>query len=129
MDAEDLTGGAGRMPGEAGEAPNLGAEAGEPAHALCPKCGSRLQLLDLACQKCGYEASPQRPAHVADFPWVFTALLAALGCFLTIVLAIVFLVQGELGVALFGCPVAFFIQVVLLVVSVRAIRATPLDKP
>jgi hypothetical protein len=102
--------------------------------AYCPECGGEMDAAAPACPRCGYDfpqpPEPPAPPGLAYSPLAEVALVvgivaAGIGCLLAIVAAAVALVQGEWGRALIVSPLAFFLQLAMLVVFVRVRRIGP----
>src|SRR4051812_24053878 len=98
--------------------------------AYCPKCRSPLAPSELVCPNCGYDfpglpraSDPAREgaessrfkdrfeySRLADIALVISAIAAAVGCVVVVLLGIVSLIKGELLMALVYCPLAFFTE-------------------
>lgn len=106
--------------------------------AICPECRGDMKTLDLVCPHCGYDFPPtEKPATekfrregieyspLADIALLVSALAAAAGCVVSLFL---------MGVSLFATrqwlhafvifPLSFFLLLGMLVVFLRAMRAS-----
>ncbi|HKB40318.1 MAG TPA: hypothetical protein VKD72_28060 [Gemmataceae bacterium] len=95
--------------------------------AFCPKCNGEMTATQTACPHCGYDFPPDPAAHRKGLAWsplaelaLFVGTFAAgLGAVLALAAGIVALTRGEWLIALVVCPIAFLLQVAMLVVFVR----------
>jgi hypothetical protein len=101
--------------------------------AFCPNCRGVVDAAAVVCPHCGYDfplggpdpITPRRDlAHstLANIALIVGIVAAGLGCIAAIVGGIVSLVNGELFTAIVVRPLAFFLQLAMLVVFVRVQR-------
>jgi hypothetical protein len=97
--------------------------------AYCPKCDVPLDTNAVVCPNCGYDFPPGNPVSrgIAYSPLANLALLigiiaAGFGCLVTVIATVRALLNAEWGVALVVGPLAFFLQLAMLVVFVRVQR-------
>jgi hypothetical protein len=96
--------------------------------AFCPKCKGMMEATQAVCPHCGHDFAPPPGEHrggpaysvVADIALLVGTVLAALGCLASLIAMAIALWHQEWLTALVYCPVAFFYQLALLVVFVRA---------
>jgi hypothetical protein len=101
--------------------------------AFCPKCNGTMGMRDRECLHCGYDFPSLRRnrdprfvySRVADLALIVGSVAAGLGCVTTVFAAIRFLLDGNCGAAFLLCPLAFFVQLALMVVFIRVQRITP----
>lgn len=99
--------------------------------AYCPKCNGEMPANAITCPHCQYDfsdvATPITPvgfaySPLADVALIISMLAAALGCCGAIYFTIISLCFGQLMSGLFVGPVAFFLQLGMLVVFLRVQR-------
>jgi hypothetical protein len=103
------------------------------APAFCPRCKGAIGLSERTCPHCGHNFPLRKPNHehgivyspTADLALVVGTIVAGLGCLASVILSIVLFFRGEFANALILCPLAFFLQLAMLVVFVRVQRITP----
>ncbi len=100
--------------------------------AFCPKCNGEMDVIAKACPHCGYDfALP--PVFTSDEPGIIysgladvaltiSSIAAGLGCIGAIIVAIRALTRSHLFEAFVLCPIAFFLQLGMLVVFERVRR-------
>jgi hypothetical protein len=101
--------------------------------AFCPQCNGAMGMMDRECPHCGFSFPPsmrrREPGFIysrmADLALIVGSVASGLGCVGTVISAIGFLLNGNLGTALILCPLAFFIQLAMMVVFIRVQRITP----
>ena len=95
--------------------------------AFCPKCNGPMEMGEVACPHCGYDfnSGPRLRREgiaytpLANFALLVGTLAAGLGCLVAVTGSIAGLFQGEWITSLVVCPLAFFLQMAMLVVFVR----------
>lgn len=100
--------------------------------AYCPKCNAEMNANDVACPQCGYDfPNTQAEAEarqrweglayspLADIALLVSMIAAVLGCCGAIVFTIIAMLQGQLLSAIVVGPIAFFLQLGMLVVFLR----------
>ncbi len=106
--------------------------------ATCPQCRGEMKTLDLVCPHCGYDFPPSEPSDpqglrregieysaLADIALLISALAAALGCVASLWMIAVSLFATQRWIdALVLYPLTFFLQLGMLVVFLRTMRAT-----
>jgi hypothetical protein len=101
--------------------------------AYCPKCRGVLDAAATVCPHCGYDfplggpepAAPRRDfAHstLANIALIVGMIAAGFGCAGAVLGFVVSLSNGEWVNAFFVAPLAFFLQLAMLVVFVRVQR-------
>ncbi len=98
--------------------------------AFCPKCNGEMRGSAIACPHCGYDfdrATADLPPRkdglaysaLADVALLVSGIAAGVGCMLAIVVGIGAIVNGSWLVALVYSPLAFLLQLGMLVVFLR----------
>lgn len=98
--------------------------------AFCPKCKGEMGATEIVCPHCGYDfPSPDLYAsnsqngiaysRLADIALVISMISAGLGCVVAVVATVIALLHGQLFGALVVGPIAFFLQLGMLVVFLR----------
>ena len=99
--------------------------------AFCPECSDEMPAMAVACVSCGFkfpEASESRSttrrdglAHsaLADIALIVSMIAAALGCLGAVIAGLVFVMRGDLLSGFVVAPLAFFLQLGMLVVFIR----------
>ncbi len=98
--------------------------------AFCPKCSGVMDTAAVACPHCGYAFPPADPnprdglaySPLANLALIVGILAAGLGCVVAVIGTIIALVTGQWGTALVVGPLAFFLQLAMLVVFMRVQR-------
>ena len=98
--------------------------------AFCPKCQGVLDAAAVACPHCGYDfppgnADPRRGiaySPLANLALVVGIVAAWLGCAAVVIASVGALMSGQWVAALVVGPLAFFLQLAMLVVFVRVQR-------
>ncbi len=97
--------------------------------AYCPKCNAEMGARDVVCPSCGYNF-PTEPEQVlkrtgiADSVWADVALMvggvaAGFCCLGSVFYALVMLIQGQFLQGFVVAPLAFFLNLAMLVVFLR----------
>ena len=106
--------------------------------ATCPKCRGEMKTLELVCPHCGYDFPPSEPADtegfrregieysaLADVALLISALAAAIGCLASLwMIGVSLFATRRWGDAFLLYPLTFFLQLGMLVVFLRTMRAT-----
>lgn len=106
--------------------------------AICPSCRGEMKTLDVVCPHCGYDFPPAEPpasaefrregieySAIADVALLISALSAAFGCLATLwMIGVSLLVTRVWFDAFLLYPLAFFLQLGMLVVFLRTMRAS-----
>lgn len=98
--------------------------------AYCPECKGEMGAAEIVCPHCGYDfPAPPTDANsrkqglaysfLADIALMISMISAALGCIGVLIVALIALLQGQFIAALAICPIAFFLQLGMLVVFLR----------
>src|SRR5713226_1542284 len=95
--------------------------------AFCPKCKGVLDTAAVACPHCGYDFPPGDPdprrgiaySPLANLALVVGTVAAGLGCAAAVIASVSAVINGECVSALLLGPLAFFLQLAMLVVFVR----------
>jgi hypothetical protein len=98
--------------------------------AFCPNCQGVMDAAAVACPHCGYDfppasADPRRGiaySPLANLALVVGIVAAGLGCAVAVLAAVAALLNGQWSNALVVAPLAFFLQLAMLVVFVRVQR-------
>src|SRR5262249_33099807 len=98
--------------------------------AYCPRCRGVLDVAAVVCPHCGYDFPPGDTAlrrglaysRLANLALVVGIVAAGFGCAVAAVSSVIALLRGEWSLALIAGPLAFFLQLALLVVFVRIQR-------
>ena len=98
--------------------------------AFCPKCKGVLDAAAIACPRCGYDFPPGNPdprrgiafSPIANLALIVGTVAAGLGCGAAVIASIAALINGQWVTALVLGPLAFFLQLAMLVVFVRVQR-------
>jgi len=94
--------------------------------AYCPECKGEMLPTAIACPHCGYDFPPSSASRggfayspLADLALIVSMIAAVVGACVTSIATIVALVQGQwLGGLVIG-PIAFLLQIGMLVVFLR----------
>ncbi|MDB5340879.1 MAG: hypothetical protein JWN70_6498 [Planctomycetaceae bacterium] len=98
--------------------------------SYCPECKGEMGAAEIVCPHCGYDfPAPPTDANsrkdgiaysfLADIALTISMIAAGVGCFVAFTVAIVSLLRGDLIAALVVAPIAFFLQLGMLVVFLR----------
>lgn len=94
--------------------------------AYCPKCKGEMLATAIACSHCGYDfpraASPKvglAYSPLADIALVVSMIAASVGSLASLLAMVVSLVNGQFFNGLVVAPIAFFLQLGILVVFLR----------
>lgn len=98
--------------------------------AYCPKCNGEMTASAVECPHCHYDFADaaNTPANdntgfaysaFADIALIISTIAASMGCIVTAYWTIVMLFSGNLYTGLIMGPLAFFIQLGLVVVFLR----------
>ena len=98
--------------------------------AFCPQCQAKIGATAAKCPSCGYdfpgagdEPEPKREgiaySALADIALMVSGVAAGLGCLAAVLGCIEALILGQWLVGLVVCPIAFFLQLGMLVVFLR----------
>lgn len=98
--------------------------------AYCPKCSKVLDEAAVVCPHCGYDFPAGNPNPRRGFAYsslanvaLFIGILAAgFGCLATVFISLEALWNGHWFTALVAGPIAFFLQLAMLVVFIRVQR-------
>jgi hypothetical protein len=98
--------------------------------AFCPKCNGVLDMAAVACPHCGYDFSPSTPeprrgiaySPLANLALIVGVVAAGLGCIVSVIASVGALINEQWGNALVVAPLAFFLQLAMLVVFIRVQR-------
>ena len=98
--------------------------------AFCPKCAGALDVAAVVCPHCGYDfpaGNPHPRRGIAYSPLANVALIvgivaAGFGCLMSAIATVYALANAEWLTALIVGPLAFFLQLAMLVVFVRVQR-------
>lgn len=95
--------------------------------AYCPECQGEIAANAVVCEHCGYDFPPDLPApktgfaysRLADIALIISMIAALLGCGVAILAVIGGIATGDWFMAFVTAPIAFFIQLGVLVVFLR----------
>jgi len=99
--------------------------------AYCPQCKSEIPLAAVVCESCGYDFPSQSDGRsnsnreglaystLADIALIVSMLAASIGCIGAVFAGLAWLLQGDLLSGLVLAPLAFFLQLGMLVVFIR----------
>ena len=99
--------------------------------AYCPQCKSELPLAAVVCESCGYDFPSESDGRsssnrdglayspVADIALIISMLAATIGCIGTAIWGFAQILRGNFVSGLVQAPLAFFLQLGMLVVFIR----------
>ena len=96
--------------------------------AFCSACNAVMSAMEVRCPHCGYLPPATDPnvrrsgiAHssLADFALVVSTIATTFSCLLTLYFSLITLSAGQLFNGLVLCPIAFLVQLGLVVVFLR----------
>lgn len=99
--------------------------------AFCPECSAEISATAVECDSCGFRfpktadtRSKSRPeglaySGLADIALVVSMIAAAFGCVGAVIAGISSVLRGEFLSGLVVAPIAFFLQLGMLVVFIR----------
>ena|SRR5438309_2159907 len=95
--------------------------------AFCPRCKREMGTTEAVCPHCGYDFPPVERGYrkgiaysrLADVALIVGTIAAGLGCLGSVIGAFVALLRGDWLTGLVLGPLAFFLQMAMLVVFVR----------
>lgn len=95
--------------------------------AYCPECKGEIAPTATVCGHCGYDFPPDQTASksgfaysfVADIALIISMIAAVLGCGVAMIVAVFSLFHADLMTGLVTAPIAFFLQLGMLVVFLR----------
>lgn len=97
--------------------------------AFCPKCRGEIETNATVCAHCGYDFPSDPPAQfrapafayspLADIALLVSSIAAGLGCLVSLIVVVGSFFTGNLFSALIVGPIAFLLQLGMLVVFLR----------
>jgi hypothetical protein len=96
--------------------------------AFCPKCKAAMSAMEISCPSSGYVTPGTDPSSkkggfayssLANLALIVSTIAGAFSCLLTIYFSLIALSAGQLFHGLILGPIAFFLQLGLVVVFLR----------